>query len=168
SWAQGQIDNALGAAGTSAAQVGEGKLEANSVVYHGLLILGSGAVLAGMIFGAIVVFVIDRVFIKAGIVCLIASGLTFAGIIHAEKVEWNANGGVSLGFLFAAVVCFGFALTRPEPREKDEDELLQDALENGGPHISVVKVPAVEGEPQESAADISEDRGTSTVSPVSG
>src|SRR3984885_11542229 len=54
SWAQGQIDNALGAAGTSAAQVGEAKLEGNSVVYHGLLILGSGAVLAGMVLGAIV------------------------------------------------------------------------------------------------------------------
>ncbi len=40
SWATGLIDNALGAAGTSAAQVGEAALEGNSVLYHGLLILG--------------------------------------------------------------------------------------------------------------------------------
>jgi AGZA family xanthine/uracil permease-like MFS transporter len=124
SWAQTQIDNALGAAGTSAAQVGEAKLEGNSVIYHGLVILGSGAVLAGMVLGAIVVFVIDRAFVKAGSVCVIAAGLTFVGIIHAEKVKFNANHVVTLGFLFAAVVCFAFALTKPAPRVKGADELL--------------------------------------------
>jgi adenine/guanine/hypoxanthine permease len=133
SWAQGQIDNALGAAGTSAAQVGEAKLEANSVVYHGLLILGSGAVLAGMVLGAIVVFVVDRTFVKAGIVCVIAAALSFVGIINAETVKWNADGEVTLGFLFAAVVCFAFALTRPEPRIKDAQELALEAQEGGRP-----------------------------------
>jgi AGZA family xanthine/uracil permease-like MFS transporter len=133
SWAQGQIDNALGAAGTSAAQLGEAKLEANSVIYHGLWILGSGAVLAGMVLGAIVVFIVDRDFIKAGIVCLIGSGLSLVGIIFAEKVTWNANGGMELGLLFAAVICFAFALTKPEKRVKDAEELALDAQEGGTP-----------------------------------
>jgi AGZA family xanthine/uracil permease-like MFS transporter len=129
SWAQTQIDNALGAAGTSAAKVGEQALEGNSVVYHGLLILGSGAVLAGMVIGAVTAFIIDRNFVSAGIYLVAASGLTFFGIINAEKVEVNANGGVELGYLLAAAICFGLALMRLTRREKEPDELALDAEE---------------------------------------
>ncbi|SOD71915.1 AGZA family xanthine/uracil permease-like MFS transporter [Jatrophihabitans sp. GAS493] len=129
SWAQGLIDNALGAAGTSAAKVGETALEQNSVIYHGLLILGSGAVLCGMVLGAIVAFIIDRNFIAATIYCLVAAGLSCVGIINAETVKWNASPGVTLGYIFAAVVCIAFALTKPTRREKEADELLMDAEE---------------------------------------
>ena len=129
SWAQGLIDNALGAAGTSAAEVGDAALEANSVVYHGLLVLGSGAVLAGMVLGAAVAFVIDRNFVWAGGYLLAAAGLSFVGIISAERVELNANGQVSLGYLFAAVVCFGLVALKLPRREKEADELALDAEE---------------------------------------
>jgi AGZA family xanthine/uracil permease-like MFS transporter len=133
SWAQGQIDNALGAAGTSAAKVGEKALEQNSVVYHGLLILGSGAVLAGMMIGAVTAFVIDRRFIHAGCYLLAAAALTFFGVINAAKVELNANRTVELGYLFAAVVCFAFALRKLPYREKETDELELDAQEGMTP-----------------------------------
>src|ERR1700745_2538733 len=46
-WAQTLIDSALGAAGTSAEQVGMAKLGASGVVYHGMALLGGGAVAAG-------------------------------------------------------------------------------------------------------------------------
>jgi len=49
--------------------------------------------------------------------------LTFVGLIHAPKVELNANGQVTLGYLFLATVCVLFALTKPAPRAPDEDEL---------------------------------------------
>jgi len=52
-WAQTLIDGALGAAGTSAEQIGMAKLGATGVVYHGMALLGGGAVLAGLILGAI-------------------------------------------------------------------------------------------------------------------
>jgi AGZA family xanthine/uracil permease-like MFS transporter len=57
SWRAGLIDNALWAAGTSAAQLGEGPLTNAGLVYHGLHLLGQGAVLAGIVFGAIVTFI---------------------------------------------------------------------------------------------------------------
>jgi hypothetical protein len=50
---QTQIDGSLAAAGASAAQVGFDKLAGTGVVYHGMELLGGGAVLAGMILGAI-------------------------------------------------------------------------------------------------------------------
>ena len=64
-WGKVQIDNALGAAGTNAAAVGFDKLEQVGVLYQGLEILGGGATLAGIILGAITVFIIDREFDKA-------------------------------------------------------------------------------------------------------
>jgi adenine/guanine/hypoxanthine permease len=141
SWAQGLIDNALGAAGTSAAKVGESALEANSVVYHGLLILGSGAVLAGMVIGAVVALIVDRNFVAAGCWLLAAAALSFVGIINAEKVELNASHEVTLGYVFAAVVCFAFALTRPPRREKEADEIAQDAEEGMSPPPAADIIP---------------------------
>ena len=58
-WAKTQIDGALAAAGTSAAQVGVAKLAATGVLYRGLESLGGGSVLAGMVLGAMAAFIID-------------------------------------------------------------------------------------------------------------
>jgi AGZA family xanthine/uracil permease-like MFS transporter len=145
SWAQGLIDNALGAAGTSAAKVGEAALEANSVVYHGLLILGAGAVLAGMLLGAVTAFVIDRNFIAAGIYLVLGSALSFVGIVNAETVRWNANQDITVGYLFAAAVCFVFALMKLPRRAKEADELALDAEEGlSDPPSPAVDVAAAE------------------------
>ena len=59
--------------------------------------------------------------------------LTFVGIISAEKVELNANAGVTLGYLFAAAVCFAFATMKLPLREKEADELALDAEEGLAP-----------------------------------
>ncbi|MER7281810.1 regulator [Dactylosporangium sp. NPDC000244] len=122
-WATGQIDNSLAAAGTTAAKVGEGALEGNGVVYSGLLTLGQGAILAGLVFGSVVAFVIDKRFVHAGVFAAAGALLSFTGLIHAERVAWNANGPVALGYLFIAVVCGLCALARPQPRVPEPDEL---------------------------------------------
>ena len=64
-WATGQVNNALAAAGTSAAEVGFANLSNAGTIYEGLMLLGAGAVLAGMVLGAIAVFMIDRNFLWA-------------------------------------------------------------------------------------------------------
>ncbi len=140
SWATGQMDNVLSAAGTSAAQVGEAKLEAAGVVYHGLNVLGQGAILVGLLLGAIVAFIIDRRLWSAAAFALAASALSFVGLIHAPKVGWDANGQAALGYLFAALVCAAFALTRPPRRVPDADEL---ELENEHGTAPVSPAPTV-------------------------
>ena len=72
--------------------------------------------------GAIVAFIIDKRFWHAAVFAGSGAVLTFVGLIHAEKVQWNADGQVSLGYLFLAVVCGLFALTRPAPRAPEPDE----------------------------------------------
>jgi adenine/guanine/hypoxanthine permease len=88
-WGKLQIDNALAAAGTSAAAVGLDKLGQTGVVYRGLEVLGGGAILAGLILGAIGVFVIERQFLKAAAFSVAGALLTFFGFIHGEKIGWG-------------------------------------------------------------------------------
>jgi AGZA family xanthine/uracil permease-like MFS transporter len=124
SWATSYMDNVLAAAGTSASQVGEGTILNAGVVYTGTKILGEGAILAGLVLGAVVAFIIDRKFIHAGVFCLFGSALAFIGLIHGEKVQWNANGQVALGYLFAAIVCFAFLkVPAREPEDVEPAEL---------------------------------------------
>ena len=73
-WAAGMIDNALGAAGTSAGEVGEAALQNNGVVYNGLNTLGQGAILAGLLLGAIVAFIIDKRLISAAAFAVVGAG----------------------------------------------------------------------------------------------
>jgi adenine/guanine/hypoxanthine permease len=109
-WATGQIDNVLNAAGTSATKVGTDALAKAGVVYDGLKSLGDGAILAGMLLGAIAAFVIDKRYYWAAGYCVAGAALSFIGLIHGEQVAWAASPGVALGHLFAAVVCLTFSL----------------------------------------------------------
>jgi adenine/guanine/hypoxanthine permease len=158
SWATGQIDNALVAAGTSSAAVGNEALANAGVVYHGLLVLGQGAILAGLVLGAIVVFIIDKRFLQAGIFALVGAALTFIGLIHGEKVEWNANAPVALGYLFIAVICGIFYLGKHAPREPEPEELELDRLHGGADATPAVATPV----PTQAAAPVAASEPEST------
>ena len=71
-WAKVQIDGALGAAGTNAAKVGFDKMAQNGVLYDGLAVLAGGAVVTGLLWGAMVVFLIDRKPSAAGVAAITA------------------------------------------------------------------------------------------------
>ena len=104
-WAKGLVDNSLGAAGTDAATVGLGNLANNGVVYTGMTVFGGGAVLAGLMLGAIAVFVIDRQFNRAIVATLVAAVLSFFGLINGpDQVGMNVSPAVTLGYVFMAVV----------------------------------------------------------------
>jgi AGZA family xanthine/uracil permease-like MFS transporter len=124
-WATGLVDNALAAAGTSAQQIGVSALVDGGVVYDGLKLLGQGAVLVGIVLGAIACFVIDRRMYAAAISAGIGAVLSFVGLINAEEVGWNASPGVSLGYVFLALILAGFGwLSRREVDTAVNDELL--------------------------------------------
>ena len=108
SWASGLMNNALAAAGTTAAQVGDDALANAGLVYHGTALLGGGAILAGLVLGSIVAFIIDKNFLAAAAYCLAGAILGFIGLIHAEQVGWNVGGQIALGYLFAGIVLLAF------------------------------------------------------------
>jgi AGZA family xanthine/uracil permease-like MFS transporter len=124
-WGTGLIENALAAAGTSAQTVGVGALVDGGVLYDGLKLLGQGAVLVGIVLGAVACFVIDRRMYAAAIAAGIGAVLSFVGLINALEVGWNASPGVSLGYVFLAVILAGFGwLSRREIDTAVDDELL--------------------------------------------
>lgn len=104
-WAQTQIDGALGAAGTNADKLGLDKLAGNGVVYHGMALLGGGAVLAGLILGAIAVFIIDRRFDRAAVYAAAGAVLAYFGFIHGTSLAVGASTSVAVGYLFIAAIC---------------------------------------------------------------
>jgi AGZA family xanthine/uracil permease-like MFS transporter len=122
-WAKLQIDTMLGATvsaaqsvgGLAADKVGDVKAAAiaslpqQGVLYHGLEILGGGSILAGLILGAIGVFVIERDFVKASAFAFAGAVLTYFGFMHGEAVGIGGGLGVTPGVALAyAVVAAGF------------------------------------------------------------
>ncbi len=109
-WAKVLIDGALAAAGTNAAAVGFDKLGNVGVLYHGLELMGGGAILTGLVLGAIGVFIIERQFVKAAAFALAGAVLTFFGFMHGEAVGIGNGLGVTpsitLGYLMVAGVLF--------------------------------------------------------------
>ena len=67
-------------------------------------VAGGGAVLAGLMFAAIGVFVIDRRFNWAAVFSFIASALAFFGFIHGHKLDWNASPQISLAYILVGVM----------------------------------------------------------------
>jgi len=108
-WGKTMIDGALGAAGTNATAVGLDKLGNAGVLYHGLATLGGGATLAGIILGAITVFIIERQFDRAGWFALAGAVLTFFGFIHGEEIGFAQTPIVALGYLGVTAMLFGFS-----------------------------------------------------------
>ena len=105
-WAQTTIDGVLGAAGTSAEQLGMAKLGAAGVVYRGMALLGGGAVLAGLILGAIAAFIIDRKFDWAALFAGAGAVLSFFGFIHGTALGIGSSISVAAGYLITAAICF--------------------------------------------------------------
>lgn len=103
-WATGQVDNALAAVGTTAAEVGDEALINAGVVIDGMRLLGQGSVLVGILLGAITCFVIDRRLYVAAITSAIAAVLSFFGLINAYEVGINASPGATIGYLFMAAL----------------------------------------------------------------
>jgi AGZA family xanthine/uracil permease-like MFS transporter len=122
-WAKLQIDTMLGSTlnaaqsvgGLAADKVGEVKAAAiatlpqQGVLYHGLEVLGGGSILAGLVLGAIGVFVIEREFVKASAFAFSGAVLTYFGFMHGEAVGIGGGLGVTPGVALAyAVVAAGF------------------------------------------------------------
>jgi adenine/guanine/hypoxanthine permease len=108
-WCKTLMDGALGAAGTNAAAVGFDKLGSMGVLYHGLEVLGGGAILAGLVLGAIGIFVIEKKFVEASAFALAGALLTFFGFMHGETVGIAVTPSVAAAYAILAAFLFGLA-----------------------------------------------------------
>src|SRR5262249_50101406 len=108
-WGKLLIDSALGAAGTTAAAVGFDKLGQVGVLYHGLEVLAGGAILSGMILGAVAAFIIEKRFVEASYFAAAGAILTFFGFMHGESVGIAVSPTVALAYALVAGLLFGLS-----------------------------------------------------------
>ncbi|WPB86829.1 hypothetical protein [Sediminicoccus rosea] len=111
-WAKTLIDGALGAAGTNAAAVGMDKLIGMGVLYPGLAVMGEGAILGGLVLGAIAVFIIERDYVKASGFAAAGAVMTFFGLMHGPAVGFAVTPALAFAYLMVAV--FLMACARQE------------------------------------------------------
>jgi len=112
------LNAAQSVGGLAADKIGDVKAAAlaalpqQGVLYHGLEVMGGGSILAGLILGAIGVFVIERDFVKASAFAFAGAVLTYFGFMHGEAVGTGGGLGVTPGVALSyAVVAAGlFAL----------------------------------------------------------
>jgi AGZA family xanthine/uracil permease-like MFS transporter len=130
-WCQTYVDGALQAAGVPHDQIGSvelnAKLGANGVVYKGMALLGGGAVLAGLMLGAIAAFIIDRRFDRAAIYAGVAAVLAFFGFINGTALGFGNSAPVALGYLIVALICLGLSLQGEYVPIIAEDEIAAEA-----------------------------------------
>jgi AGZA family xanthine/uracil permease-like MFS transporter len=69
------------------------------ILYKGLTILGGGSILAGVVLGAVTVYIVDRKFMMAGAFAFAGGVLTFFGLMHGEAIGINQTPTVALSYL---------------------------------------------------------------------
>lgn len=80
----------------------------------GIVPLGQGAMFAGLIWGAIVVYIIDNEFNKAAYTALFAAALTATGFMHAPRLALFYDYKFVAGYVIMALMFFVFNRTNPE------------------------------------------------------
>jgi len=110
-WGKNQVDSALNAAGTTASAIGADNLTNAGVLYHGLEVLGGGAILSGILFAAIAVAVIDQTLKRAATFALVASLLSFFGLMHSEAVGIAVAVEPAIAYLCIATLLYVSSIT---------------------------------------------------------
>jgi AGZA family xanthine/uracil permease-like MFS transporter len=103
-WALLLIDTTLRKAGTSLYDVAP--KFGNDLYIYGIISMSQGFLLTGMVLSAMMVFVVEREFMKAAVWAAVAAMLSFFGIIHAYVL---APSGIQNRFGFGAAKAYALA-----------------------------------------------------------
>ena len=124
----GSLMGALGATGVEGLpNLGDPALTAallqQGAHFQGHLALSQGAILTGLIWGAIVAYLIDGQFRNAGGFALAAALMSSVGIIHGASLHMPMLDGVTVGYLISATFLFVYPLFH-----KDADLVNENAV----------------------------------------
>lgn len=103
-WALTLLNNILSAAGTNAATLGSDVLAKSGVFHKGLVALGSGAPISSIVLGCLVIFAIRSDSVRGMVTAVVASLLTYTGVIHSPSVGWGQQWAIAVGYLLVAAV----------------------------------------------------------------
>ncbi|NKB52401.1 MAG: xanthine/uracil/vitamin C permease [Rhizobiaceae bacterium] len=95
--------------------------------FQGHLALSQGAILTGLIWGAIVVSVIDGRFKNAGGFALAAAVMSLIGIVHSAGLHMPSLSGVTTGYLIAAAFLYIYPMFHKEEDLVNPDVVVEEA-----------------------------------------
>jgi len=85
----------------------------------GIVPLGQGAMFTGLIWGAILVFILENEYKKAAFASLAGTVLAATGFMHAAKLSFMENYQYPLGYLIMAIMFVVFEYAFKDKLEKD-------------------------------------------------
>ncbi|WP_223425135.1 xanthine/uracil/vitamin C permease [Tateyamaria pelophila] len=133
----GALMNSLSASGVEGLPaLGDENLTAallmNGAYYEGHLALSQGAIITGLVWGAIVADVIDGRFKMAGGFALAAAVMSSVGIIHANTLQLPQLDGITIGYLIIGAFLYVYPAVAPKEDLEhriivpDEPDLIDD------------------------------------------
>lgn len=108
-WGGVMISNAVNSAGGNPADIPAEVFASNGIHLSGLQTLGTGAIIVGILWASITVFLIDKKEKEAIGITLLAAVLSFFGIVHAPAVGFAASIEIFLGYVILAGIIFAFS-----------------------------------------------------------
>jgi AGZA family xanthine/uracil permease-like MFS transporter len=99
------------------------KLTSQGIHWAGHQTMSSGAIVTGLIWGAIVAYLVDHKILPAAGFCFAGAGLTLIGVIHGPTLGWYPN-SITLGYALMGVVilCFKGAESALEEGSGTEED----------------------------------------------
>lgn len=100
--------------------------EALEAVSSAVIPLGNGAMFTALIWGAILVFIVDNQLSKAAVTSVIAAVLAAIGIIHAPELTLFYDSSYVIGYLIMAVVFVAFNFAGKDVSEEEQNKIMAD------------------------------------------
>jgi AGZA family xanthine/uracil permease-like MFS transporter len=108
-------------------------LAMEGVPFAGHLALSQGAILTGLIWGAIVASVIDGRFVNAGGFAAAAAAMAMVGIIHAPGLHWPEVNGITAGYMITAAFLLIYPRVSSRSCEREDDPSSDSGAEQARP-----------------------------------
>jgi AGZA family xanthine/uracil permease-like MFS transporter len=103
-WGRTLVNGGISVAGGNASVIPPETFASSGVFYAGMSGLAQGAIVIGILWGTMVVFMIERKSTNTIITMLVAAAMSFFGIIHSGEVGLLRAPGAVVGYLLAAGV----------------------------------------------------------------
>ncbi len=111
-WGKTLIGNAVATAGGNIAELSQEAFVQNGIYYRGFEVIGNGAIVIGVIWATLLVYLLENKTKNVLILCTVAATLTFFGIIHSPSVGFFMEPGICLGYLLVGAI--SLALSKQE------------------------------------------------------
>ncbi|TCT16104.1 AGZA family xanthine/uracil permease-like MFS transporter [Natranaerovirga pectinivora] len=91
----------------------------SEVLSSGIIPLGHGAMFTGLVWGTMLVFIIDNQYKKATIAALVGAGLSAIGLMHAPEIAWMFDYKFVVGYALMALLFVYFGYTNEKTSTQD-------------------------------------------------